>query len=161
MTDNLSKKRKKRSQLYIAWEGMKNRCNAKPGSADHRIYGARGISICKEWKNDYPAFKAWALANGFAPDLSLDRYPDNDGNYEPSNCRWATKVQQIANRRNAKLITHCGDSLTAAQWAKRFGLKKSTVEGRIKMGWPIDEVFSVPVGRWESRRYRSSEERRT
>ena len=84
------------SSLYRRWWSMRQRCEYKNRS-NYRYYGGRGIKVCKEW-TDYPTFKAWALSHGYREDLSIDRI-NNDGNYEPSNCRWATRSEQERNKR--------------------------------------------------------------
>ena len=89
-----------RSKLYMVWAGMKDRCN-NPNNKEYELYGQRGISVCEEWENDYLAFKAWAEANGYSEGLTIDR-TDNDGNYEPKNCRWVTRVIQNNNRRTRR-----------------------------------------------------------
>lgn len=86
------------TRLYRIWIGMKNRCY-NPNAAKYKDYGGRGITICAEWKNDFPAFRDWALSHGYTDALSIDRI-DVDGNYEPSNCRWATAKEQRHNRRD-------------------------------------------------------------
>ena len=84
---------------YIAWCAMRKRCS-NPGHPAYKHYGARGISVCDRWESDFPAFLA-DMGERTSPKHSLDRI-DNDGNYEPGNCRWATKAEQMANRRNSR-----------------------------------------------------------
>lgn len=79
------------SKLYSVWIGMKNRCFHFKNSA-FKYYGARGISVCSKWKNNYLAFKDWALSHGYQPRLTIDRI-NNDGNYEPGNCQFITKSE--------------------------------------------------------------------
>lgn len=89
-------------RLYSVWKGMKTRCYQKNNHA-YKYYGGRGIKICEEWKNDYAAFRSWAMANGYDQNAAhgqctIDRI-DNNGNYEPSNCRFVPMSVQSTNRR--------------------------------------------------------------
>lgn len=88
------------SRLHRVWVDMRRRCRVEtdPG---YPYYGGRGISVCKEWDESYVAFSTWAKANGYADNLEIDRR-DTNGNYEPGNCRWATRVQQMRNTRKRK-----------------------------------------------------------
>lgn len=79
---------------------MKQRCT-NPNKINYARYGGRGIKVCSEWMESFEAFYEWATTHGYKDDLSLDRI-NNDGNYEPGNCRWATPKEQAANRRSAE-----------------------------------------------------------
>lgn len=84
--------------LYQVWSGIKSRCY-NPKTANYKYYGAKGIGMCEEWRNDFMSFYNWCLANGWQKGLTIDRYPNDKGNYEPGNCRIATMQQQCDNRK--------------------------------------------------------------
>ena len=128
----------KETPIHMAWRSMRERCTNKL----HKHwghYGGRGISICKRWET----FENFANDMGERPSLkhSLDRFPNPDGNYEPSNCRWATSKQQNNNRTNNRLIRIQGILRTMAEWCEVSGVNTRTASSRIRDGWnPIDAV---------------------
>jgi hypothetical protein len=131
------------TNLYKRWSSMKERCFRKT-HVHYKNYGGRGITVCDEWKNSFEAFRDWALNNGYEKGLQLDRI-DNDGNYEPSNCRWATRTRQANNRRTNKYIEHNGERLTFAEWSQRLGASTNIVDKRMLEGWSeIDAITIKP-----------------
>lgn len=118
---------KSKSKLYNVWCTIKQRCN-NPKSEFYHRYGGRGIKVCDEW-NDYKPFYFWAIKNGYDESLTIDRI-DNDGNYEPNNCRWATIKQQSNNRSNNNVLTINGEELNITQISKKYGISRQTIYRR-------------------------------
>ena len=88
------------NKLYSVWDGMKQRC-CNPNHSAYQWYGAKGVKVCEEWESSFVTFNDWALTSGYQEGLSIDRI-NPFGNYEPSNCRWATSSEQAHNKRNSK-----------------------------------------------------------
>ena len=113
------------SRLHRIWWAMISHCTYK-GDTNYKYYGARGITVCSEWRLGFEPFRDWALSHGYSDDLSIDRI-DPNGNYEPSNCRWATKSEQANNKRNSRFVTVNGETHTVAQWCDILGVSKTTI----------------------------------
>lgn len=113
-----SKPPKFSKRLYGCYVNMKTRVTNKKQD-DYNRYINRGISMCSEWLNDYYSFEKWALENGYDENLTLDRI-DNNGNYEPSNCRWVDRKTQANNRRTNVILEYNGEKDTMANWSKKL-----------------------------------------
>lgn len=131
------------TKLYRIWQAMKRRCyNAN--TKDYKLYGSRGIAVCDEWFNSFEAFEKWAIVNGYDDTLTIDRI-DVNGNYEPSNCRWATPKEQANNKRNNHLLTYNNKTQTLQQWADEMNIKRSTILTRLNRGWSIERALTKPI----------------
>lgn len=128
------------SRLYNIHQGMLKRCYNE-NSAAYQCYGGRGIIVCNEWKNDFVEFYKWAMENGYEDNLTIERI-DNDGNYEPNNCRWATKAEQTRNTRKNVYFTFNGVTKTMSEWAKTFDIPLTTFRRRMLQNRPFDEIIS-------------------
>ena len=119
---------------------MKDRCyNIK--KIAYKNYGGRGIKICDEWLQDFMNFYNWAMANGYKDTLTIERI-DNDGNYEPPNCKWIPKSEQSNNRRNTHKLEYNGETHTITEWATIFGLNRDTLYNRFKRKGIVAEIFN-------------------
>ena len=119
------------TKLYEVFKTMHRRCES-PSSNRYNHYGARGISVCEEWSN-FDAFREWAYTNGYSEGLTLDRI-DNNGNYCPENCRWATAKEQSNNRRNSVWVEINGVRKTVAEWSNVSGISPYTLYSRVNRG---------------------------
>ena len=146
---------KTKNRLHSIWRHIKYRCLDATHYA-YNSYGGRGITICDEWKNDFSTFYEWSMANGYSDSLTLDRI-DVNGNYEPSNCRWATWKEQGNNRRNNVLLTFKGKTKTLAEWADDIGVTRQCLFRRINIyKMPIEIALTVKKGtinRWNKKEY--------
>lgn len=136
------------SRTFVSWDSMKQRC-LNTNHKSYGDYGGRGITVCERWLESFNNFLA---DMGERPEgKSLDRI-DNDKGYEPTNCRWATHVEQGNNRRSSRLLTHAGKTQTAIQWAREYGLGPKTLLYRLKAGWSLKESLTMETNyanKWE------------
>lgn len=135
------------TRIYICWSDIKQRCyNLK--NKRYKDYGARGIKMCDEWldeENGFTNFYNWAIENGYKDNLTIDRI-DVNGNYEPSNCRWASNKIQSRNRRNNKMIKYKNKVKCLADWCDELGLRYSIVSNRLNnYHWTIEQAFETPI----------------
>lgn len=138
------------SRLYTIWNGIKSRCYVK-ASSSYKRYGAKGITMCDEWKNDFVSFYNWSIENGYADNLTIDRI-NGEGNYEPSNCRWASYTKQANNTKANVFLTLNGRTHTFAEWGRIVGIKSTTLQQRKYAGWSDERTITIPVRR-KSKRY--------
>ena len=141
----LQNSRSKNKRLYQVWQDMKQRCY-NPKNKYYRRYGGRGISVCEEWLKEYEPFYQWAISNGYEKGLQLDR-TDNDGNYCPENCRWATPKQNSNNRSCIVFITYAGETHTRTEWAEITGIPLGTIKKRYKNGKTPEEILCADYRR--------------
>lgn len=133
-----------RTHLYRVWYAMKSRCyNVKHRMFPH--YGGRGILVCKEWRESFISFRDWANANGYSPDLQIDRI-DNDGSYEPGNCRWVTEHQNKRNTSQTHFVTAFGETKCLTDWAHdpRCAVTYTGLAARLKRGVDPEQAISMP-----------------
>jgi len=133
---------KKNTRLYSIWHGIKGRC-LNETDKDYRKYGGRGIKVCKEWIDDFMNFYNWSMANGYRDDLTIDRV-DNDGNYEPDNCRWITNKEQSRNRRSNTIYTYKGEGKPLSELCEICGVDYQLIHHRLKRGWSIEKAIETP-----------------
>ena len=121
------------TRLYDIWRNMRYRCN----DVHNKDYGGRGISVCEEWDKSFLSFQEWAYKNGYSKNLTIDRI-DNNGNYEPSNCRWATPKEQGNNKRNNLKIYFNGEIYTPSEYAQKYGVSYEKAR-KLAKNQPQDE----------------------
>lgn len=142
------------SRLYNIWHGMKARCYRK-SATEYRRYGSRGIGICDEWREDFQSFYNWAMSNGYADNLSIDRI-DNNGNYCPENCRWVDIITQNNNKSSNRIVTANGESHTVSEWSKILCINDSTLCARLDRGWSDDKTINTPLKKYRRHSNESS-----
>jgi len=125
------------SSTYNAWNSMQTRCT-NPSAKYFERYGGRNITVCKRWGT----FKEFLADMGEKPKgKSLDRI-DNEGNYEPSNCRWATLQEQAGNQSTSRRYTFLGQTCCISEWARRSGVSRNVLLHRLNKGWPIEKAVT-------------------
>lgn len=130
-----------RHPAYRSWQMMRNRC-ANPAFGGYDLYGGRGITVCAKW-DTFEGF--WEdMGPTWAPGLSIDRYPDKDGNYGPDNCRWATPRQQARNRRTERLIQTPDGEMSVTAAAEKYGIPRPTLFSRLRYGWTDPSQLLAP-----------------
>lgn len=132
----------KKTPEYRSWYHMHIRCS-RAGATGYEYYGARGIRVCDSWGS----FENFLRDMGERPSPlhSIDRI-DTNGHYDPTNCRWATAVEQARNKRSNRLITFNGETLPISAWAERLGIRTDTLWRRLACGWSIERALGRPVG---------------
>ena len=131
---------KTNSKEYVSWIKLKSRCE-NPNDIRYDLYGKRGIKVCERWKK----FEEFYADMGSCPDgFSIDRI-DNEKDYYPENCRWATKSQQQRNKRNNRKIEAFGEVKLLCEWSNKFGISPSTIFHRLKNNWSTEDAVSKPV----------------
>lgn len=123
---------KHNERLYKTWCGIKAR-TSNPNEKSYKNYGARGVKVCKEWKESFESFYRWSLSNGYCEDLTIDRI-DVNGDYCPENCRWATKTEQQRNKRNTIKVTLFGIEKPLAEWCEILNIKYRTPYLNLRKG---------------------------
>jgi hypothetical protein len=131
---------------------MHSRCYNRSDSR-YSSYGGRGIKVCNEW-HDPLNFAKWAYANGYSDNLSIDRI-DNDGDYSPENCRWATLREQASHTRRSRLVTAFGETKSVPLWADdpRCSVSMGTIHTRLRIGWSEQDAIALPLQRpWRAKK---------
>lgn len=133
-----------RQKLKNCYQNMLKRCT-DPSNKRWECYGGRGIRVCDEWiaPGGRQRFYNWALAAGYRAGLQIDRI-DVNGNYSPNNCRFVDPVIQANNTRRNRVITWQGESMTLADWARKFGLSYSSMQHRVDRGWSMERIATQP-----------------
>lgn len=135
------------SPTWKSWKSMMDRCYL-PAHKSYKDYGGRGIAVCERWG----IFENFLADMGERPaGLTLERM-NNSGDYEPGNCRWASRKEQANNRRSSNLLSMGGLCLTVAQWAEKTGIPSDTIARRISLGWSAERALSKPVRKQRNNR---------
>lgn len=128
------------TRVFQIWRGMIQRCY-NPDSHAYNLYGGAGVRVCEKWHNIEGFIEDMGMP---PPGKTLDRYPNMFGDYEPSNCRWATPQEQARNRRSCVFITINDKTMTLTEWAQHYGLRAGLVRRRLSEKWPVMQALQTP-----------------
>jgi lambda repressor-like predicted transcriptional regulator len=142
--DNSTTHGKSYTSEYDIWAGMIQRCS-NPNNCNYPDYGGKGIRVCVRWDNSFEAFYA-DMGPRPSSEHSLDRYPDYNGHYMPSNCRWATRTEQNNNRSDNVFYNYKGETYSIKQLSIVFNINEDTLATRLRRGLSVDEAISRPIG---------------
>lgn len=133
-----------RAKEYAIWRGIKSRCS-NPNVKAYHLYGGAGIKMCEKWSNSFVSFYE-DMGPRPSPKHSIDRYPDLRGDYEPSNCRWASPFEQVNNRRNTRWVVYRGRQMPLADAVREAGsvVHREAAWIRIKTGWDAALALETP-----------------
>lgn len=143
--ERITKHNMRHTRLHEIWHGMKNRCK-NSSCVGYKDYGGRGIKVCNEWQEFIP-FAEWALNNGYSDNLTIDRI-DVDGNYEPSNCRWATMKEQGNNRRNNRRVIYHGVSYTISELSDKTNVPYSKLSKIVNSDGDIETMIDKTAAKY-------------
>ena len=131
-----------RTPEYFVWKEMVSRCHNEE-NANYYLYGGRGIRVCLRWRKSLTAFME-DMGSRPSNQHSIERN-DNDADYCPDNCRWATWIEQCNNTRRNRRLTHGDRTLTIAQWSRELGFKPWVLSSRLRLGWPVARALTEPI----------------
>lgn len=130
-----------KTRLYHIWQGIIRRTEDS-SRKEYANYGGRGICMCQEWRDSFETFRGWALENGYLDDLSIDRI-NNDGDYEPSNCRWSSRDEQANNRTDTRQLTLNGVTKSVREWSNETGIPYARIKKRMRLGWDDEKILYI------------------
>ena len=128
--------------LYTVYKNMMSRCY-DPKNDNYKNYGARGIQVCEEWRNNIDSFFNWAETNGYEKNLTIDRINNSKG-YYPENCKWSTPREQANNRRTNHYETYKNEKHTIAEWSRILDIDPDLLYSRLSKGWSFERAIKTP-----------------
>ena len=140
------------------YKSMLNRCSSQAKAFD--TYSKHDIKVCDEWIASYESFEKWALSNGYADGLCIDRMDTHRG-YSPDNCRWITRKENNRNRTDTVFVEYRGKTVKLCELCEAHGIRYKVVYSRLRMGWDIERAISQPIRQRASHPYRLSQKDRS